>query len=183
MLITKTDPRGMDIPIQRLQTALHTKLLTAWDLDTDQYMCYGRAYRNKNANGSGYVAQVYDGANEYSTVYWDDSKAAVSFFGEDGKTVHDKGEIKKIHLVFFVNLATLKPSITHRADEEVRLDVLNIAGGHSFGFEYEGMDLWIPNVLREYPGSITDERLTKVDFHPVHCFRLNFTLRYNKNIC
>jgi len=182
MLITKTNPVGIDFYIQKLQTALHTKLLVAWEIDTSLYQCYGRAYRNKKDNG--YIAEVYTGGNEYKEVYWDDKLAAISFFGISNNIKQDVGSVADIHLVYFVNIAKLKPTIAHRADEEVRNDVANVIGASLFSFEFNSIDMWLENVLREYAGSYRDQRLKAVDMHPVHCFRLNLNLKYNPNkIC
>lgn len=182
MLITKTNPVGIDVAIQKLQTFLHNKLtgVVLWNNATT-YKCYGRCYRNKK--DTGYIAENYEGGIEYKEVYWDDSLSAVSFFGVSGQIKHDIKEQVSVHLVFFVNLKKLKPAINHRADEEVHKDILQLIGNTLFDFEYTGMEFSIENVLREYPGSRRDDWLKFVDMHPVHCFRLNFDLVYDKNIC
>ena len=187
MLIVKSKPVGIDIPIRKLQEFLHSRLMGLWGLDPDTdsenklYESYGRCYRNKKDNG--FIAEVYTGANQYKEVYWNDKLRAISFFGTSNSIVHDKAEKTDVHLVFFVNLAKLKPSIAHRADEEVRLDVLKSIGSFKYGFRFTGVDLGLENVLKEYPGSRRDDRLKAVDMHPVHCFRINFSLIYNKNNC
>lgn len=184
MLITKTNPVGIDVAIQNLQTYLHKQLVSKWGLVDDNdplYECYGRVYRNKN--DAGYIAEVYAGNNEYKEVYWNDQLKAINWFGISGEIEHDIVEKTNVHLVFFVDLSKLKPSIAHRADEEVRKDVLDIIGAGRFGFTYTGVELWLENVLKEYSGSRRDERLKAVDMHPIHCFRLNFSLSYDKNIC
>ncbi len=181
MLITKTNPVGIDWYIQQLQTRLHTELLKTWGVDV-KYTCYGRCYRNKKDDG--YIAEVYTGGNEYKEVYHDDGISAISFFGISDKITNDVENKARVHLVFFVNLWKLKPTITHRADEEVRQDVFKAIGAQSFGFSFESVDLWLENVLKEYPGSRREQRLKAVDMHPVHCFRFNFKLLYNPNhIC
>lgn len=174
-------PKGIDVPIRKFQEKLHGLLLTAWGIETALYQSYARCYRNKK--GTGYVAEVYTGSNEYKEVYWNDSFNAISFFGIGNTISHEKIETVDVHLVFFVNLEKLKPALTNRGDEEVRLDVLNAVQTNNFGFRYTGVELGIENVLKEYPGSYRDGRLNAVDMHPVHCFRLNFSLTYNKNIC
>lgn len=184
MLITKTNPVGEDVPIQKLQSFIHGQLVTKWGLagaNDTLYQCYGKAYRNKQDNA--YIAEVYTGSNEYKEVYWNDELKAISWFGLSGAIRHDIIEQVAVHLVFFVNLEKLKPSITHRADAEVRKDVLDIIGSGRFGLKYESTELWIENVLREYPGSRRDDRLKAVDMHPIHCFRLNFQLKFDKNNC
>lgn len=188
MLTVVANPVGIDIPVKKLQEKIHRELMVKWGLDPNdsiqnaRYECYGRCYRNRKQTG--YVAEVYIGNSNYKDVYWNDELNAISFFGI-GSSVRNKiNDQTDVHLIFFVNLEKLKPSLTNRADEEVRLDVLNTIGKFNFGFTYTGFELGIENVLREYPGSYRSERLKYVDMHPVHCFRLNFTLTYNINkIC
>jgi hypothetical protein len=183
MLITRTNPVGIDVAIQNLQTHLHKQLVKVWNLEEDDplYECYGRAYRNKK--DSGYIAEVYAGGNEYKEVYWNDRLKAISWFGTSGRLTFDKVNKVDVHLVFFVNLAKLKPDVAHRADEEVRNDVQKIFGNTLHGFSFEGMEMWLENVLREYPGSRRDNRLIAVDMQPVHCFRVNLSLLYKPSIC
>jgi len=189
MLSVIASPVGIDVPIRKLQEKLHSSLMTKWGLNPATpaenilYECYGRCYRNRRANG--YIAEVYTSQNQYKEVYWNDALYAISFFGIGNSVKHKISEQADVHLVFFVNLAKIKPVLNfpNRADEEVRLDILNTINTFNFGFKYTGLDLSIENVLREYPGSVREEGLKNVDMHPVHCFRLNFTLIYNKNNC
>jgi hypothetical protein len=187
MLITKTNPVGIDVAIQNLQTHLHKKLMPAWNLDpnnADQnklYESYGRVYRNKAETS--HIAEVYIGNDEYKEVYWNNSLHAISFFGTGAKSTFDISNKVDVHLVFFVNLRKLKPTITHRADEEVRNEIQQLFGNTLFGFSFESIELWLENVLREYPGSRRDDRLKAVDMHPVHCFRINLKLLYKPSIC
>ena len=185
MLITKTSPVGIDILIKRFQTHLHSRLITTWALNVDDplYRCYGRCYRNQSKE-NGYIAENYEGENNYKEVYWDDALKAISFFGTAVRTENESGQhVTNVHLVFFLNLALLKPSITHRADEEVHKDVLNVIGKSLHGFQVDSIETGIENVLREYPGSRRDDRLKYVDMHPVHCFRINLSVSYNINNC
>jgi hypothetical protein len=182
MLIIKIKPIGIDAAIQELQTYLHKQLVKSWKLSDDSvYQAYGRVYRNKKDNQ--YIAEAYIGNNEYKEVYWDDTLSAISWFGISGKTEFDKQNKTDVHLVFFVNLQKLKPNIQHRADEEIRNEIQKIFGYSLFGFSFESIELWLENVLREYPGSRRDDRLKAVDMHPVHCFRINFKIHYDSNIC
>jgi len=187
MLTVINSPVGIDVPIRKMQEYLHKALMAKWGLnpaitaENAKYESYGRCYRNKKANG--YAAEIFTGGNNYKDVYWNDGLNAISFFGVGQKVDHKISESAEVHLVFFVDLKKLKPALVHRADEEVRLDVLNAVQTFGFGFTYKSLETGIENVLREYPGSYRDERLKHVDMHPVHCFRLNFSLIYKKNIC
>lgn len=185
MLNVKEDPVGIDVYIRKFQEKLYSSLMETWGLnpenadDEKRYQCYGRCYRNKKSNG--YVAEVFESGKDYKEVYWNDTLSAISFFGISDSIEHNVAEKANVHLVFFVDLKKLKPSINSRADEEVRADVIKLVQAGLFGFKYESMDLWLENVLKEYSGSYRDERLKAVDMHPVHCFRLNFSLNYNIN--
>jgi hypothetical protein len=181
MLIQKTDPVGIDIPVQLFQSYIHSALLTKWNI-TDEYLSYARASRNKTDDG--YIAEVLEAGNSYKEVYWDARQHAVSFFGTSARTLNDNGTLQTdVHLVFFVDVKKIKPAITHRADEEIRKDVINACGSGMFGFEFEGFETGLENVLREYPGSRRDDRLKFVDMQPGHCFRLNFSITYDINNC
>lgn len=181
MLIAKIDPQGVDIPIHLLQATLHEQLLAKWNISNDQYKCYPRCYRNKQPGGI-YRAENFEGGKDYRSAYWDDTLSVVSFFGLASTEKHGMTEKVSVHLIFFVDLKKLKPAINHRADEEVRKDVQLIAEQNMYGFTYQSTEMWSENVLREYVGSAR-ELESKIDMHPVHCFRINFDLYYNKNIC
>lgn len=186
MLNVINNPVGIDVPIRKFQESLHKSLMKAWGLDTTdsvenaKYQSYARCYRNKKDNG--YIAELFESGKDYRDLYWNDTLSALSFFGLTSLE-HDIEEKAKVHLVFFVDLKKLNPTLTNRADEEVRLDVLKNIQTAMFGFSFISVDLWIENVLKEYPGSYRDERLKRVDMHPIHCFRINFTLNYNIKNC
>lgn len=185
MLITNATAVGLDAAIKNLQSFLYPRLKTAWGIDNDSdYDSYGKVYRNKK--DSQYIAEVYTGGVngiDYKEVYWDDTKAAISWFGTGSIISFDIKNKVSVHLVFFVNLKKLKPGVAHRADEDVRRDVQKLLGISLQGFTFEGFELWTENVLREYPGSRRDNRLSVVDMHPIHCFRVNLSCLYSPNIC
>ncbi len=176
---TKIDPVGMDWHIHKFQTYIYNTLVSDkyWQ-EKFNYDMYGRCYRNKTKDG--YVAEMYLDSGEYKEVYWDDTKRAISFWGISG-TIEQKLECKvDAHLIFFVDLDKLQLTI-HRADEEVRQQVLEVVGRGLYGFTLKSIDLWTENVLRDYPGTRKDAQLAKFDTHPLHCFRLNFSLSYKAN--
>lgn len=181
MLIQKTNPKGIDLSIQKLQSYIHTELTTLWGV-TDTFECYARASRNRTSDG--FIAEVLTSGKSYKEVYWNDALAAISFFGTGTRSTSELGQLKTdVHLVFFTNLTKLKPSIVHRADEEVRKDVINACMKGDYGFTLESVETGLDNVLREYPGSRRDDRLIGVDMQPKHCFRLNFSILYDINNC
>jgi hypothetical protein len=185
MLITKSGPVGLDKAIQQIQTDLYRYLLKKWfnldskTQDTDQYHCHGRCYRNKQVD-NGYIAEVFSGdatqgEKDYKEVYWNDNISAISFFSVSDKVDNAMGESKvSASAIFFVNVTKLKPAIAHRADEEVRQDLINFFQGAS----YLGYETGIDNVLREYPGTRKNKLVAVVEVQPVHCFRINLNLKY-----
>jgi hypothetical protein len=187
-LITKTGPVGMNWHIQQLQTKLHSELVPG-TVATDQYRSYGLCYRNKKDNG--YVAENFEGGNEYKELYWDDTLTMISFFGLSNNIKRGVKSEADIHLVVFADLVKLglkyqgtNTVITHRPDEELRQIFTSIIGRFSYGFTHLSTELWLENVLREYAGSYRSDRLKTVDMHPVHCFRMNLKLLYDQNkIC
>lgn len=186
MLYTKVSPVGVDIPIQKLQTYLHDKLLAKWGLQTADYSAYGRCYRNQKE--AGYVAEVYVGSNEYKEVYLDDRIAALSFFGLSGDIDHKVTNTADVHLIFWVNIKRLYPSVVHRADEEVRRDVHELVQKKMYGFTLTDARLGIERVHQEYRGTIMAaqanlDTLKYRDFHPFHCFRFDLKLLYDIKHC
>jgi hypothetical protein len=180
MLITKTNPVGIDFYIQKLQTYMHDILTAKWNVN-DLYECYGRALRNKTKNG--YKAEVYSPStdNDHKDVYWNDALAALSFFGIGTTKINMNIAVADVHLVFFVELTKLKPTIAHRADEEVRQDVLSIVKSGMHGFKVTSMSIGVENALKDYPNSISSETLKYADMQPTHCFRINGELTYDIN--
>lgn len=189
MLSVKTTPEGIDWYIQQLQTRLHNGLVDAWELvDATKYEAYGRCYRNKRQTS--YIAEVYLSGNEYKEVYWNDQLTALSFFGTSNVIKRSVKAEADVHFIMFADLAKLQLKdyrgnpIAHRADEELRQSVSKIIGRGLYGFTVQSTELWLENVLKEYPGSYRDERLKAVDMHPVHCFRINMKLIFDPNkIC
>lgn len=183
-LIVKDTPVGIDYVIQDIQTKLYAALTAAWsttDSGVMEYRSYGRCYRNKK--DTGYIAEFYKGKNEYVDAYWDDKLAALSFWGEDLQNDIDVLVQKNIHVVFFVNLQKIKPSFTSRADEEAHLDVQRILKKGIQSTVLTRVTTGLENVLREYPGSLRDDRLVAVDMHPTHCFRFDLRVNYNPFKC
>ena len=160
----KTSPEGVDIKIQALQLKLHTALSSEWD--TVLYDSYGRAYRNPTKDG--YKLELYDGSNEYSgSIYINDNKAALSFFYIQDTDYENHHYISTVDIVFFVNLAILKSSVTHRADTEVREDVYELLKCEPSGFKVQSQVIGVENVFN----NINVENIKYDDLQPYHVFK------------
>jgi hypothetical protein len=177
MLYAKINTDGVDIPIGKLQSDLYNHLLEQWGLTNTDFYSFPRCYRTKTSDG--WIAENYEGNNRYKEVYLD-SKLKASFFFGEASTVKVSNYLETdIHVVFFVNTSALKPTITHRADEEIRNDVARFIYHGRYNFSLTSIETGIDTCLREYPGSRREKRLEGADMHPFHCFRLNLKLTYN----
>jgi len=185
MVVTKNNPVGVDAAIQSLQLAMYAELYSKWNLASDgEYDCYGRAYKTQKPKVDGFIPEVYTGGKDYKDVYLNDKVNALSFFH------YEKNDYKllnsaSVSLIFWVNIPKIKPSIDHRADEEVRVDVSNfivkyIGNSEATISTITGID----RVFAEYAGWRLPESIKHRDMHPFHCFRINFNLSYDSTqIC
>lgn len=147
------------------------------------YNSYPRVYRNQSSKND-YVAELFDG-KDYKEVYFDDSVAAISFFGSGQTTVSDDNMITTdVHLVFMVNLVKIKGSTTQRLDEESKIDVQRIVDtiGRTFGFVLKKVGTGIDYCLKEYPGSRSSDGLMFRDQHPNFCFRFDMQANYQPTL-
>lgn len=185
MIVVTNNPTSVDFWIKKVQPMLESSLFKKWGatpttfLPGDaSYIFYPRVHRNPLPAPGGFVAELYTGNGNYKEVYWDDKLAGLSWFGLGPKTVHDVQQVADVHLVTFANLKKLYPGALHRADMEIRGHFEEFFQGTPFGFTLLSTEIWLQNVLREYPGSRRDDRLIKADMGEVHAFRLNLQLRY-----
>jgi hypothetical protein len=125
-----------------------------------------------------YVPEVYVSGNEYREVLFDDTKAVQTFFGV-GETEGYNGAMNaQVYLVFMVNIASLKPTLAHRGDEEVRVDAEKVCVSNPYGFKLTGVVTGIDKVFQEYQ-IYAGANMTRCDMHPFHCFRLNFNMNFS----
>lgn len=175
MLITKPDPAGIDLYIERLQASIYKSVLAKWA--NVSYQSYGRC--NRNLKNGKYVAEVCITDGTYTDVLWDDKTNAVSFFGADTIMANNTQRRINVHLIFFCDLKAVKSEKAGRADEDARMDIVNMIGKCLFGFHLQNIETGMEKVLKEYPGSL--EKIKAIDQGRLHSFRINFTLSYNQN--
>lgn len=173
MLYQINNPKGIDIPIQKLQKRLFDGLLDDWKMNEGDYNSFSRVYKNKKSNG--YIPEAYVGGNEYREVFFDDKVFATSFFSVSDKIELEFEEMRaNVSVIFTVNLEKIKAGYQHRADEEARLDAIKLC--EMFGFKFISLETGIDNVFKEYNRNF----ITFRDMHPLHCFRINLSIIYNK---
>lgn len=171
-LFQKYMPVGIDIAIHKAQKKIHDALAVAWN----GLEVYPRCYPYETQEGC--TIAHFVGNNDYEPVIHSDMSKC--FFVVRPEVKHVGGDIfiAEVDLFFIVDLAKAKPLITHRADEEVRREVVNIVN-------------FIPSVyimsivtnaeviFRDYVYDIID------DMQPHHCFKITLKFEYdiNEELC
>lgn len=119
--LTKTDPVGLDSFLDTIQRKVYD-LKDKWNIDLDGYpRCQILLREDKK------TIEAYLGNDEYSgsLIFAEENKF---FFlsGESVEHVADTFYKTTVEIYFMLNLKDIYPNIQHRADEEVRRDVLNV---------------------------------------------------------
>jgi hypothetical protein len=183
MLFTRTEITGVDSPIDGFQRMLYPKIVAVWGMETGSvkdYNSYARAYKNQTEDG--YIPEVFVGGKEYKEVLVDDRIKALSFFTVNDNISFSGNQLKgQVSLLFFINLEKIAPGI-NRNDEKVRQQIIQmVQGTKSYGFDFQGVETGIDNVLRDFSGLRKTIGMKYRDMHPFHCFKLNFTVNYKSN--
>lgn len=168
--IAKTNPKMLDEVIDYIQDELERVLaFENWENNH-------RAYKTPIANERLFKAEVYGGNGNYKECFFDDYFNATSFFIEEDNAEMRNGKINQsCSFIFQCKLNALYPEIEHRADQELRADLLNVFMNLDDRVSFDGFDLGIDNVYREFDKS----NLKYHDFGDFHVIRINFTARFS----
>jgi hypothetical protein len=183
MLILKTNPVGLDVPIQELQKFLYNRLKALWNIQDDNSIeGNGRCYREKVDNG--YIPRLFvEGSGDipYKNAEFIDSLHSAVFFFDVWDVVKQNGTTAtaKVDLIFMVDLQKLKPTVSHRADEEVRHDVQRICITPRQSFVLKEFGFGTKYVFNRFDGLTTKDIEQYRDVHPLHNFKLTFDLVYH----
>lgn len=118
----KTAPKGLDVLIYSVQKKLYDGLTTLWT--GIELTGYDRCYLS-NRNGFKSIDYYISDYEYKNLVVAEENK----FFFTAENNIEKVGNLyyrTKIDLYFILNVNEIKPAIAHRADEEVRQDVLNV---------------------------------------------------------
>jgi|JI61114BRNA_FD_contig_31_7068765_length_1685_multi_5_in_0_out_0_2 hypothetical protein len=156
----KQNPVGLDAFVQKLQVLLHTQLLSKWS----ELNGYGRCYINQHDGFK--TIEDYSKKNEYSgnLVFSEGNK----FFFATEKDLERTGNgyyKTSIDLFFIVNVNKIYPSIAHRADEEIRIDVLNVLENQAL-VEVKKLVIDIDKIFNKFDYNRVD------NMQPYHVFKL-----------
>lgn len=118
--LTKTNPVGLDVVLDIIQRKIYT-LKDTWGVNLDGYpRCQIIVRDNKK------TIEAYLGNDEYSgSLVFSEENKFFFLAGESVEHVSDTFYKTTIELYCIVNLKDIYPNIQHRADEEVRVDVMN----------------------------------------------------------
>lgn len=174
----KTNPIGLDAVIDDIQKKMYS-LKDTWNIDLEGYhRCY---ILNKDG---GQTLEAYLENDEYSKslTFAEDNKF---FFvcPNDIEYVYPRYYKTNIELYFIVNVTECKPNLLHRADEEVRNDVINLI--EKVSSVKVVRILWqVDKVFNRFRNkqsrSFDFDNIS--DLHPYHSFKIELeVLPYNIN--
>lgn len=162
MIFGKTNPIGLDAVIAQLQSRLMT-LENKWSVDLDGYC---RCYSTESVEGKKQI-EHYIGKNEYSGNLIHPEGNKFFFTAEnDEKRVGNGYATTDFKLYFILNLDECYPSILHRCDNEVRVDVKTVLEMCP-GITYTDTIVDVERVFSGYDYRIGD------DLQPYHVFRID----------
>lgn len=163
---------GIDTPIQRLVSVMGAKLWTGKSVEIN-----GRAYINQRDSGT--VPEVFDSVSgRYLEVLLDSSKSGTVFFDWRNSTeIKASRHTATVWILFAINLTTLYPSETIRADEHAHGDVLELLR-KSGEFEPQRLVAGL-EAFKEYTAYDKKEQ----DMQPFHLFRVECKVNYNYQNC
>ena len=177
----KTGPIGLDAVIHDIQKEAY-KLAEAgrWNVALEGYpRCYILQNDTKQKTIEAYLENTdYSG----TLIFGEDNKF---FFVAPNDILKDSANYYTTELEMFwiVNVKECKPGITHRADEEVRADVLAMLNRIP-GIKVNKVVINIDRVFNRYNSRISQsyEYEYTDDMQPYHCFKVEMgVLPYNLN--
>lgn len=197
MIIEKINPVGIDVEVYKIQKAIHNAFNVLWNQNGEAengIICYPRCYinfkkRNKNTIYAERIIEYFDASELETTEDYIDTNVDYKDIldGEENRMIildtYDFFPVERsqnfesalVECIFIVNLNKTHPTIKHRADEEVRIQVKKVLEK-------------IPNVtihrmVRSLNKVFGDLRYsTTLDMHPLHCFKVILSLdRFGSN--
>lgn len=182
-LVQKTDPKGIDFELAKIQTVVYNKLTAlpaANGYGWTDYNSYERVYLNEKEGNI--IPELYVGDStatnkDYREIYYDDNHNAESYFVVDSPRPFDERFTATVGMIFQMDLPSIFPTIAHRADEEAHRHVLLSLQKAMKTTKISSLITGIDNV---YSGLFTDQIKT-TDMQPCHVFRFNFEVNYDYN--
>lgn len=179
MIYGKTNPMGIDALIQRIQTKLHNDLNVTWGLvnpndetDSTKFLdAYGRCYVMQNDKMLKDVNRFVS-SKEYEQVSVAEKNKFFFLQTQKSKKVDNLFYETILETIFILDLPSIKPDISHRADVEAQADVELILNQFQ-NVTIDSIEIGHENVLRGIDYS------HKNDKQPYHVFKYNLNVRYD----
>lgn len=162
MIYLKENPVGIDYEINKLQKYIHNKT-ESWNIES-----FGRTELVDNK------LLIFESDSDYSEVIALNENFNGRFFFVDSNVTTEKAkELKtEVSIVFILDISRIKSDIPHRADEEVKIELLNIIRKKT---RSEISILKGEEVLISYESDLKD-------LQPYHFLKFSFELNYNNNV-
>jgi hypothetical protein len=170
---SKITPVGLDVSVEAIKDLVYG-LKDYWNVELDGY---GRCYPIFGSDKTKQI-QYFKGKDEYVDLL--NAEGNKFFFTHETgleRTVKNHAKAK-VDLYFILDVSKIYPNIQHRADEEVRLDVLNMIEKKCSQFaKWSNVITDIDKVFNRY-GYVKNNYKTSNsdDLHPYHCFRIELEL-------
>lgn len=171
MLYTKTQASGIDVPIQKAQRLLHSKLNDLWGVDVK---AYGRAYLSKR--GKQVLPEVFLNGKDYKDVLELEDNRFFFIQSESSNKISNTRYETDVDIYFILNLKEVKSSVEHRADEEVHKDVDYIL--NQTEFVVNSIEVGLDNVINDFKLNDRDN-FNFSDFEPYHIFKVKCSVKYD----
>jgi hypothetical protein len=169
-LILKSNPIGIDRPIQDLQSFIYNQLAFS------NYDAYGRAYKNEKSTSK--IPEIYISKGNYKEVYFNDKFDATSFFlASDETKCNQETYENNVEFIFQCKLNKLFPLVTHRADAELHNTIIQLLSANPYGFVLNSYITGIDNV---YSGLDTS-KIKYTDMSNFHVVKFSMILNFNSN--
>lgn len=167
MIYSKSNPVGLDVKINSLQTKLNATLV-ACGISTSDIDIYPRIYKLKEGT---MIEPVKFISKEYDKSLFTTDKKVVAYFYERVPVNNENGMFNAvIGNVVHVNLASVYTSITHRADQEFIKVMTDFYRIEPYGFRLTSIS------TGELVYSDFNFEETKENIHPY------FSVRFDLNI-
>jgi len=163
---TKTNPVGLDLVVDVIQKKLYSKLSLLWNVKLEGYP---RCYEIKRSKKT--TIEHYIGKGEYKSLISSDENKFFFIVKDNIRQVSFTTYNAVIELFFIVNVQDCKPSIKHRADEEVRSDVISVLSTIGVADALKTIIIDTASVFRGYDYELLN------DMHPHDCFKVIFEIR------
>lgn len=163
MIVLKENPVGIDLKIQKLQMFLDN-WLPGYNLEI-----LGRT-EIKDKKPIAFYKK-----NDYKEVLFINQSTSGRVFFIDNEITKTDGKklVTTVDVIFLLDLIKIKPNVIHRADEEVKIEILDVLKD----FLPRNTDIEITRgieALKDF-----DTRLK--DLQPYHFLKFSFELKYNNS--